>query len=467
MFVPPGESPRKHHPTGESSRARRAAIDIIRRLREAGHTAYFAGGCVRDELLGMTPEDYDVATDATPKRVTELFRNTRIVGKSFGVVPVKLSGIVVEVATFRRESGYTDKRRPDVVEFCDDTGDARRRDFTINALFLDPLDTRTRPGGRIIDHVGGVADLDARLLRAVGDPDARLAEDHLRALRQVRFTARLGFTLDPATAAAVSRHARELAGVSRERIGDELRRMLAHPSRAVAVKLIEQLGLDAPVLNEPAGGIPGENSSSLLNLLTGPIPFAAALGGWMLDRLARAQGVQGAALRPEAIKSHAPHLVASLRKALVLSNAERDELSGMLHGIPMLEQDWDAQPVAKQKRAASSGWFGPALVLVRARSGAAAANVERRRDELARSPGGLAPRPLVDGDALIQAGLRPGKQFGDWLYRVYDEQLEGRITTVREGVELVLGWAGKAPEGEPRPGGSSFGHPNQGPSGIM
>lgn len=400
---------------------------------------------MRDELLGFSPDDYDVATDATPERVMELFRNTRVVGKAFGVVPVKLSGVVVEVATFRRESGYTDRRRPDTVEFCDDAGDARRRDFTINALYLDPLDTAARAAGRVIDHVGGVADLHARIVRAVGEPDARLGEDHLRALRAVRFTARLGFTLEAATAAAIARHATELAGVSRERIGDELRRMLASPSRPVAVALIERLGLDSPLLLDPTGSHRGDASrvpgATLLSLLAPDASFPSALGAWMLDRLSVAEGCPGAQLPVSAIRAHAPEMVARLRKALVLSNAERDELSGMLLGLPMLEEDWSGLSMARQKRSASSGWFAAALRLVRSRSGVVADSIERRRDELAGSFGGLAPVPLVDGDALIRAGLRPGRHFGPWLARIYDEQLEGRITSPRQGVEVVLEWA--------------------------
>ncbi|MEO1128103.1 MAG: CCA tRNA nucleotidyltransferase [Planctomycetota bacterium] len=233
---------------------REAATEIVRRLTEAGHVAYFAGGCVRDELLGRAPEDYDVATDAPPERISALFRRTREVGRAFGVVLVRKNQIWVEVATFRVEHGYSDGRRPDAVTFCNAEQDALRRDFTINALFIDPLDTGDRPGGRVIDHVQGLADLDARMVRAVGDPEARLAEDNLRALRAVRFASRLRFALDVGTAEAVRRHATELAGVSRERIGDELRRMFGHAQRADAASYMHALGLDGPTLDEPAMG---------------------------------------------------------------------------------------------------------------------------------------------------------------------------------------------------------------------
>src|SRR5262245_23713534 len=242
---------RKATPT----QARAAAVAIVRRLREAGHTAYFAGGCVRDELLGLAPTDYDVATDARPDKIRSLFRRTAEVGVAFGVVlvtPGKDEGAedpaTVEVATFRSDGPYSDKRRPDAIEFGGPEQDARRRDFTVNALFLDPQ----APGDGIIDLVGGKADLQRRVIRAVGDAEARLSEDHLRALRAVRLAARLGLAIDAATAAAVRAHTRHRRGVSRERIGDEVRKRLAHASRAEAVRTLEDLGLDAPVLEEPS-----------------------------------------------------------------------------------------------------------------------------------------------------------------------------------------------------------------------
>ncbi|MEC9373787.1 MAG: CCA tRNA nucleotidyltransferase, partial [Planctomycetota bacterium] len=222
--------------------ARQVATRIVKRLREKGFTAYFAGGCVRDELLGQHPTDYDVATDATPDDIRGLFNSTNEVGASFGVMLVHMFGRTVEVATFREEDEYTDRRRPDRVHYSDAPNDARRRDFTINALFLDPLAEPEdgaetagfgRVDGVVIDYIGGVADLKAGIVRAVGDPEKRLSEDHLRALRAVRFAARLEFLLDPDTAAAVRRHATDLEGVSRERIGHELRKMLGHPTRAI------------------------------------------------------------------------------------------------------------------------------------------------------------------------------------------------------------------------------------------
>src|SRR3954469_23233625 len=209
---------------------REDAEAVLRRLREAGHVAYFAGGCVRDLLLGLEPKDWDVATDAPPQRVRELFSKTEAVGAAFGVILVRHGKSVVEVATFRSEGNYLDGRRPSEVRFTTAEEDARRRDFTINGLFLDPL-AGGPPAEQVIDYVGGREDLRRGVLRAIGDPERRFAEDYLRLLRAVRFAARLGFPIPPATAAAVRRHAPRLAQIAPERVGDELRVMLPPPTR--------------------------------------------------------------------------------------------------------------------------------------------------------------------------------------------------------------------------------------------
>lgn len=421
--------------------ARAAATEIVARLRSAGHVAYFAGGCVRDELLGLHPTDYDVATDAPPQRIRELFPRTAEVGAAFGVMLVHLMGVTVEVATFRAEGPYSDARRPDTVRFSDAPTDAARRDFTINALFLDPLAAPDTPAveGHVVDYVGGLADLRAGVIRAVGDPHQRLAEDHLRALRAVRFTARLGFTLDPATAEAIRQHASQLRGVSRERIGEELRRMMAHPSRARAVDLLTDLGLDVPVLEESP--LPGPPRSKCLAALTemaarrGQTPeYPTCLAAWAIDR------------------GHDPlgdpdPLVARYRRALVLSNAERDGLRDVLNTFGSICREWATATTARQRRIASTPAFFQALLLLGAweNSGAAGTtpvpvreeDVRARVAELAATPPGIAPAPLITGDDLVAMGLKPGKAFKTILDSVYDAQLEGRITTKEEGMELV------------------------------
>lgn len=419
--------------------AREVATSIVRRLRDAGHTAYFAGGCVRDALLGLQPTDFDVATDATPPVVRSLFRSTDEVGAAFGVVLVHERGrdgrrVTVEVATFRSDGPYTDARRPDVVHFSDPPADAARRDFTINALFLDPLappDTLTPEaadaGGRLIDFVGGLGDLRSGVIRAVGDPDRRLAEDHLRALRAVRFTARLGFRLDPATAEAISRHAAELRGVSRERIGDEMRRMLAHPSRVEAVRLLTELGLDAPVLNEPpAIGRPLTTIAGLeARPLDPPIPLAA----WAIDR--SAAGVSG--LEDAA----AGEITRRWRRALCLSNDETEALKAILTGHQRLVRGWPEATVARRKRWAASRWFEPALALVSTAKPELAEAIRAEVRGLGADGIGLDPPPLISGDDLTRAGMVPGPAFRRILEEVYDAQLEGRVSTAAQAMELA------------------------------
>src|SRR5688572_13668746 len=208
----PSDQPPEIHST------RQDALAVVQRLRGAGHVAYFAGGCVRDLLLGLEPKDYDVATDAPPDRVRELFKRTQAVGQAFGVILVRVGRSQVEVATFRTDGTYLDGRRPSEVRFTTAEEDARRRDFTINGLFLDPMEN-----DRIIDYVGGQEDLAARRLRAIGDPAARFGEDHLRLLRAVRFAARFSLEIAPATAMAIESKASSLKGISPERIAEELR----------------------------------------------------------------------------------------------------------------------------------------------------------------------------------------------------------------------------------------------------
>ncbi len=221
-----------------------ATLSIMDSLRAAGHVALLAGGCVRDRLLGRIPNDYDVATNALPERVRELFPKARLVGVKFGVVLVHRFGHDIEVATFRSDGTYLDGRRPDQVTFGDDREDALRRDFTINGLFYDPF------ADRVIDYVAGQADLNARVIRTIGDPDIRFAEDHLRMLRAVRLSARLDFTIDPQTAAAISRLCANLRAISPERVWMELEQILTEPTRSEGWRLLNALGLRANLSSE-------------------------------------------------------------------------------------------------------------------------------------------------------------------------------------------------------------------------
>jgi poly(A) polymerase len=232
------------------SGAQHAAAQIVARLRAAGHQAYFVGGCVRDLLLGREPEDFDVATSAPPNQVLALFEKTFAVGAHFGVVLVSSQGlggeeIMTEVATFRSDGAYTDGRHPDAVRFSTSPEeDVKRRDFTINGMMLDPAN------GSILDVVGGMQDLKAGLIRAIGDPAERFAEDKLRMLRGVRFAARFAFDLEPVTAKAIEHLAPAVCQVSQERVRDELTRMLTEGRARRALELLDETGLLAQVLPE-------------------------------------------------------------------------------------------------------------------------------------------------------------------------------------------------------------------------
>jgi len=412
--------------------AREAAFDVAQRLHDAGYLAYFAGGCVRDRLRGEEPKDYDVATDAAPQSVRKLFPSAIGVGEAYGVMLVRRQGHSIEVATFRSDGSYTDGRHPDDVRFGDPKADALRRDFTINGLFEDP-----RHGG-IIDFVGGQADLKSGLIRAIGDPLARLNEDRLRALRGVRFSARFGYLIDPLTRHAMQETG-DLRGVSRERIGQELRRMFADPGRAVAAAEMQRLGLDRSVLEE--SGLPAGATPRLAGLPAGA-RFEAALAAWLLDRQVAGDDHSVAAA------------LSTLRRwgrSLVLSNGELDLASAIVKHVKDLERlsgggvllggpgpRWSSQPRAWRKRCAASAGFGEALVIHATTDEGHSQGVAADVALLEAEPGGLAPPPLVSGDDLIHLlRLAPGPLFKSLLREVYDEQLEGRVASREEGLAFV------------------------------
>lgn len=423
---------------------REAAIVVIRTLRDAGHTAWLAGGCVRDELLGRRPKDYDVATDATPDRVRTLFRRTNEVGVSFGVMLVRDRGQTIEVTTFRREGAYSDSRRPDEVEYADAESDARRRDFTINALYLDPLEPpgdieRTRGvSGRVIDYVGGLADLDRRIIRAVGDPDRRLAEDHLRALRGVRFAASLGFGLDPRTADAMANHARELVGVSRERIGDEVRRMLASPTRSAATHLLESLGLDAPILSENPIGPRRPHDPTILASLTADATTPTALAAWSIEREARRRGMDTGGFDLRALVEPPAEPPRPWRAALCLSNDERDALVGVLRLLSDFAHQWPSLNIPNRKRRVASEHYHAAHSILNAADPDLARRIADDADALANDGVGLAPPAWLTGDDLIAMGFQPGPALGRALHILYDEQLQGAFRDRPEAEQRAL-----------------------------
>lgn len=258
------------------------ALNVVHKLRSAGFEAVWAGGCVRDALLGIVPKDYDVATSARPEDVIRLFgaRKTVAVGADFGVIVVvgkhKSDGLV-QVATFRSDGNYSDGRRPDSIDFCSAEEDALRRDFTINGMFYDPV------AGRIIDYVDGQRDLERGVIRAIGTAEERFKEDKLRMLRAARFAARFEFTLDERTAVAIRRRASELKQVSIERIAQELRRMFAHCSRHLALELLEETSLFAVIF--PATSDEGRNAARRIMPFLSQPTFEPAVAAVLMERL--------------------------------------------------------------------------------------------------------------------------------------------------------------------------------------
>ncbi|MEE9130944.1 MAG: CCA tRNA nucleotidyltransferase [Phycisphaerales bacterium] len=396
---------------------RAAAVEIVRTLAGAGFEAYFAGGCVRDKLMGIEPDDYDVATDAKPDDVRGLFSRTQHVGESFGVVLVSLKGRRIEVATFRTDGIYSDGRHPDKLEFSDAKHDAQRRDFTINGLFENPLTDE------VIDYVDGQADLEAKVIRAIGDPWARLHEDRLRMLRAVRFAARFAFTIDEQTAEAIRAAAGDLRGVSRERIAQEVKRMLADPNRGAAAQQLQDLGLDVAILGEPNLTV----APTRLGRLPDSAAYATALVAWMLDRHAgQDSGLDDCAQR--------------WAGQLMLSNAQKQAMTAVLDTHEVLRGAWPELGVARQKRLASTPAFEQALAILQTID--PQNFIEIRRRVLTLTETQLQPAPLIDGNDLVARGLTPGPAFKRVLDAVYDAQLEGSVRDKEAALTLAEAVAG-------------------------
>ena len=403
--------------------SRPAALHILRTLRAHGHVALLAGGCVRDRLLGEEPKDHDVATDAPPERVRSLFKRTRAVGEAFGVVLVDLKRdgerSTTEVATFRPEGVYSDGRRPDAVEYSDAKHDAQRRDFTVNGLFEDP--DREHPDADadgIIDYVGGRADLKAKVIRAIGDPAARFAEDYLRLLRAPRFAARLLFEIDRATADAIRVHASRISQIASERIGDEVRRSLRGSHPAVAAAMLDTLGLSATAIGWAMRS--AKEITPLLLRLDPAATYPTRLHVWMHAR--------DTPLSPK-----------RMRKALCLSNDETVELLQLrrFHDLPDL---WAGIGIAQRKRRLAEPGREQAFLAWNAGTVApdVAQPIQVEAQTLATDGIGLAPGPFVTGGDLIAQGLAPGPDFKRRLDAAYDAQLEATAVNKAQALAIAL-----------------------------
>jgi poly(A) polymerase len=410
------------------------ALAVLKHLRKSGHVAYFAGGCVRDRLLGLTPKDWDIATDAPPPRVRELFADTQAVGAAFGVILVRNGQSVVEVATFRSDGPYADGRRPANVRFASAEEDAQRRDFTINGLFYDPLEDR------VIDYVKGQEDLQRRVLRAIGDAKKRFGEDHLRLLRAVRFAARFELTIDPTTSAAMRDAAPQLKGISPERIGDEVRWMLTPITRNVAWRLLWEHRLAEVIFRflPKLPQTPPTANSIFLSLAPGQMitfGLAMAAAAICIRRHAENGGDLGALLAGKEVTRSEQ----ALRQALRLSNDESDEFCGILNGLQAMLTG--APPgIAAKKRFLARPTSGTSRQLMEsiAAVGLHRQRIEELRPQLAELENQeLSPAPLISGDDLTAAGFSPGPAYKRILDALYDAQLEGRISTRDQAMGLA------------------------------
>ncbi|HVI09953.1 MAG TPA: CCA tRNA nucleotidyltransferase [Candidatus Binatia bacterium] len=450
------------------------AISIIQTLRERGFQAYLAGGCVRDLLLDREPKDYDVATSATPNEVMQIFPNSFAVGAQFGVVlvPYPVSPVppvfkgfegidaspidaaasethTVEVATFRSDLAYSDGRHPDAVRFSQDPReDVVRRDFTINGMMLDPVTNE------VLDFVGGRHDLEAGIVRAIGDPDRRFGEDKLRLLRAVRFAARFQYEIESQTFASIHNHAPEIALVSRERVRDELTRMLieGHASRAfrlldatallpeVLPEISRMKGVEQPPEFHPEGDV-FTHTLLLLDNLPQPCPPTLAWGALLHD-VGKPATFRRAAdrIRFDDHVDVGVKIAEEICRRLRFSNDDTAQI------LSLVDNHMRFGHVSRMKESTLKRFmrlpaFEQHMALHRADALASHHNLatyDFLRHKLSETPAAvIRPRPLISGDDLIEAGYMPGPRFREILDAVEDAQLEGRLSSHDAALEFV------------------------------
>jgi poly(A) polymerase len=431
---------------------RTIATEIVRRLRAANHEAYFVGGCVRDQLLGKEPQDYDIATSAVPEQIESLFPRTVPVGRQFGVVVVIQEGIPFQVATFRAEADYRDGRHPSRVTFCDPQADARRRDFTVNGLFWDPL------RNRLHDWVGGEADLRTRIIRTIGDPRERFAEDHLRLLRAVRFAAQLNFALEPATLAAVRNDAPKILTVSAERIREELVKLFRPPHAARGLDLLRESGLLEQVLPELAATIPCEQSpdfhpeGSVYNHLVRILDHLPADAAPSLIWAALLHDIGKPATASRDVQTGAIHFFGHEKAGAEIANKvlqrlrfPRKQIEEIVACVLHHMQFKDVLQMRKStlRRMLLRPTFPIERELHRLDCLGSHGRLDhyefllRQAEELERHPA-IRP-PLLTGEDLLGMGMKPGPQMGRLLAELREKQLQDELTTPDE----ARNWAQK------------------------
>lgn len=427
-----------------------SARDIVHRLQEAGFEAMYAGGCVRDMLRGVAPHDYDIATSARPEQVQSLFRRTVAVGAQFGVISVMINGGDFQVATFRSDGIYSDGRHPESVHFSNAEEDARRRDFTVNGLFYDPICAQLR------DYVGGQADLEAKILRAIGDPEARFAEDRLRMLRAVRFATVLGFEIEPNTWKAVQKHATSIVEVSAERIRDELLKTFHSPLRVRGLDLLDQSGLLNQILPEmealkgceqppqfhPEGDV-WIHTRLMLSLLPAeistPLLFAVLLHDIAKPATFSMDPAEGR------IRFNGHDKLGAEMAAEILTRLRfpKKEIEATVECIAqhMAFKDVQQMRVSRLKRFLARPTMPDELLLHRVDCGGSNQDFSnydflvRKIEEFSQEP--LIPPPLLTGRDLLAMGHKAGPRFKEILDAVQSRQLEGALNGHEEAVAWV------------------------------
>lgn len=440
-----------------ASRLQETAREIVRILRDAGFSAYWAGGCVRDRLMGRPAKDVDIATSARPEQVQGLFPKTLEIGKAFGVIQVLRGGLAFEVATFRHDLPYRDGRHPEGVAFCDAEEDAKRRDFTINGLFYDPI------ADRVLDYVGGQDDLRRRLIRAIGDPEARFREDHLRLLRAARFASVLEFDIEPATAEAVRRLAPLLADVSAERVQQELTRLLVESPRAGrGLALLRDLGLLAVVLPEverlagqeqpPAFHPEGDVFTHTVLMLDAMKDATPELAWSVLlhdigKPLTATPTIEEDGSTRIRFNEHdrvgadlAEQILRRLKMPNDLVEAVRRGVANHMHfiNVPRMRR-------SKLRQMAGAPTFPMELELHRLDCLASHSDLsnydfmQRFMEELKNEP--VLPPPWVRGGDILALGVPQGPRVGYWHRKAYEAQLENRFPdreALREWLRQVI-----------------------------
>lgn len=426
-----------------------AARSVVEKLRDAGFQALYAGGCVRDSLLGLDPHDFDVATSARPKQVEALFSRTVPVGVQFGVILVIEQGQEIQVATFRGDGVYQDGRHPESITYTNAEGDALRRDFTVNGLFYDPINSE------IFDFVGGREDLKAGILRAIGNPGDRFAEDKLRLLRAVRFATTLGFTIDPETWNALLKLAPEIHAVSAERIKEELCKILLSPNRVRGFDLLEESGLLREILPEmealkgcdqppefhPEGDV-YVHTRLMLTLLKpdASLPLVLSVLFHDLGKPATRVVDETGRIRFNGHEGVSSEISLRIMQRLRFSNEVIDAVIPAVR-LHMSFKDVPNMRVATLKRMMARPTFDEELELHRVDCLSSHGMLDNhatliaKREEFGREP--LIPEPLVTGHDLIALGWNPGKVFAEALQAVQTRQLEGILTSKEEALAWI------------------------------